>query len=104
MKITIDNIPPEKVNVIVHLLNDVLSNVSAGSKIEVSEANLTDKHPIKGVNEFMLTDEQLTIPVVVKSLPCGDELDCEHRWIHNTHTDTKYCSKGCDGFKIQKAN
>jgi hypothetical protein len=38
MKITIDNIPPEKVNVIVHLLNDVLSNVSAGSKIEVSEA------------------------------------------------------------------
>jgi hypothetical protein len=38
MKITIDNIPPEKVNVIVHLLNDVLSNVSAGSKIEVSDA------------------------------------------------------------------
>jgi hypothetical protein len=37
MKITIDNIPPEKVNVIVHLLNDVLSNVSAGSKIEVSK-------------------------------------------------------------------
>jgi hypothetical protein len=35
MKITIDNIPPEKVNVIVHLLNDVLSNVSAESKIEV---------------------------------------------------------------------
>ena len=35
MKITIDNIPPEKVNVIVYLLNDVLSNVSAGSKIEV---------------------------------------------------------------------
>jgi hypothetical protein len=38
MKITIDNIPPEKVNVIVHLLNDVLSNVSVGSKIEVSDA------------------------------------------------------------------
>jgi hypothetical protein len=35
MKITIDNIPPEKVNVIVHLLNDLLSNVSTSSKIEV---------------------------------------------------------------------
>ena len=35
MKITIDNIPPEKVKVIYHLLNDVLSNVSAESKIEV---------------------------------------------------------------------
>jgi hypothetical protein len=38
MKITIDNIPPDKVNVIVHLLNDVLSNVSASSKIKVSDA------------------------------------------------------------------
>jgi len=35
MKITIDNIPPEKVNVIVHLLNDILSNVSAESKVEI---------------------------------------------------------------------
>ena len=31
-------------------------------------------------------------------------LVCEHHWIHNTHTDTKYCGKGCDGFKIQEAN
>ena len=35
MKITIDNIPHEKVDVIVHLLNDVLSNVSAESKVEI---------------------------------------------------------------------
>ena len=35
MKITIDNIPPEKVDVIVHLFNDMLSNVSAKSKVEI---------------------------------------------------------------------
>jgi len=35
MKITIDNVQPEKVNVIVHLLNDILSNVSAESKVEI---------------------------------------------------------------------
>ena len=35
MKITIDNIPPEKADVIVHLLNDMLSNVSAESKVDI---------------------------------------------------------------------
>ena len=24
---------------------------------------------------------------------------CNHTWIHNIHQNTKYCSKGCDGFK-----
>jgi len=27
------------------------------------------------------------------------QTECEHRWIHNTNNNTKYCSKGCDGFK-----
>ncbi len=29
---------------------------------------------------------------------------CEHTWIVNTHSDTRYCSKGCDGFEIHEAN
>jgi len=40
MKITIDNIPPEKVNIIVHLLNDILSNVSAESKVEIEQCDI----------------------------------------------------------------
>jgi hypothetical protein len=35
---------------------------------------------------------------------CSTQFVCEHRWTHNTHSDTKYCSKGCDGFKIHEAN
>jgi hypothetical protein len=35
MKITIENVPPNKVDVIVHLLNDILSNVSAESKVKI---------------------------------------------------------------------
>ncbi len=26
---------------------------------------------------------------------------CSHEWIVNTHQKTKYCRKGCDGFKEQ---
>ena len=37
MKITIDNVPPEKIDVIVHLLNDILSNVSAESKVDIEQ-------------------------------------------------------------------
>jgi hypothetical protein len=51
--------------------------------------------------ERLMPPELFSIPVVV--VPKGT-LVCEHRWIHNTHTDTKYCSKGCDGFKIQESN
>lgn len=34
----------------------------------------------------------------------SEQLVCDHEWIHNTHSDTKYCRKGCDGFKIHEAN
>ena len=37
MKITIDNVPPEKIDVIAHLLNDILSNVSAESKVDIEQ-------------------------------------------------------------------
>jgi len=40
MKITIDNVPPEKIDVIVHLLNDILSNVSAESKVEIDKCDI----------------------------------------------------------------
>jgi hypothetical protein len=71
MKITIDNIPPEKVNVIVHLLNDVLSNVSAGSKIEVSEA-VPDVADCKHDNEIMRQGDGF---VYSTCGDCGDELN-----------------------------
>ena len=28
----------------------------------------------------------------------GTEEGCQHEWIINTHDNTKYCRKGCDGF------
>jgi regulator of replication initiation timing len=31
-------------------------------------------------------------------------LVCEHRWINNTHDNSKYCSRGCDGFIKHEAN
>ena len=46
----------------------------------------------------------------LKKLRVGDvigqseQLVCDHQWIHNTHSNTKYCSKGCDGFEIHEAN
>ena len=76
-------------------------------KLAIEQAQKVCTEMNKCANKFILQDsinemnQALTIPVVV--VPKGT-LVCEHRWIHNTHTDTKYCSKGCDGFKIQEAN
>ena len=44
------------------------------------------------------------IEAAISVTRCSTQFVCEHRWTHNTHSDTKYCSKGCDGFKIHEAN
>ena len=49
-------------------------------------------------------DSLKEIEVAISVTRCSTQFVCEHRWTHNTHSDTKYCSKGCDGFKIHEAN
>jgi len=29
--------------------------------------------------------------------------NCNHEWIVNVYSNTKYCRKGCDGFEIHEA-
>lgn len=58
----------------------------------------------KNFNDFLQIEavqQALTITSVVEQ---SEQLVCEHRWVHNTHSGTKYCSNGCDGFAIHKAN